>query len=844
MYPDQEFLCLLLLTLLLDFSYMGQISPDNITTRDIRTHADVSIEKMVDIHRNYSSGAIKTILDGGMEALRYIENIAYDATAEAFITAQREYNVPRYGQYAGVGQSEFSGQFQIASFGQNAHSGWDLPPTNAAWAGNMLLPIGHNSPNGFLTIAAAYEEAGTPERFQAIRGFSGELGKKVHAFTRLMQEYISYVKVFYPGNPALNDRAAAPWYHRPTAFHTLWDAIVVPHHRVPLHVRIRGRGAAQGAENNKTGSARIKALIGKSGEAIAYLSQHLVGEADTFENIKQRHGAVDRDNVASLIGADLGVVDGGDKAVVFSPFQRRSRPVSAPQLLDSLPAFARQRYSNIVFDSNARVITYGGVRLRRVVLGEKPAAADTAQADLIRSVSDLIMGLIHNTAQDETVGNATPEVQIKRETARALILNVLAYAQIDDLSAVNTVEAQATIAARIKNIVDNVLEKRINTKAVTDPNPTAEEREDLLTNFASSDFIAAYRAHAYSAVEGSALQNPYKYQEKASVDASVKYLQSILLSGVRAVEELKSGDVPKQDALKFSPSDYQPSPLLYSPQQLRDHYVMISGGADPIALPADTLSPAQPMSVASEATNARLIRAVLESPNRAAVEALDHHLVPLGLDLESQVRNMSVLSHMERAKRHQRDLANARNFAAQERVGAPGLSIRRAEEMQVDAASDMQLISPSLARAAPAAASAGVVPPVVTRKRTFASEAPARDTGNQTFRSAGGAGTRASTTEEDEDLMESSAGKRLRGSFGKLDSSLPSMLLTSNMIKNWRAITSDRSKGLLNIWTSLLYLTTPFNAIVLKNWAANNLLVPIRAILFRFAVLGTYSIIK
>jgi hypothetical protein len=37
---------------------------------------------------------------------------------------------------------------------------------------------------------------------------------------------------------------------------------------------------------------------------------------------------------------------------------------------------------------------------------------------------------------------------------------------------------------------------------------------------------------------------------------------------------------------------------------------------------------------------------------------------------------------------------------------------------------------------------------------------------------------------------------------------------------------------------------SPFNYHVLLNWARNDLLVPIRALLFRFMVLGTYGIVK
>jgi hypothetical protein len=207
---------------------------------------------------------------------------------------------------------------------------------------------------------------------------------------------------------------------------------------------------------------------------------------------------------------------------------------------------------------------------------------------------------------------------------------------------------------------------------------------------------------------------------------------------------------------------------------------------------------------------------------------VDPHLMPLGMELEVQVRNISILSHMERAKRHRADMARARNQAASDRSGGPGSYGRSYNPAERDgAANDVSM-----------GGSRGVSIPQVARKRTYASEAPARSTGNSTFRDVPDA-----SRPSDEDDLEPSSFKRLRN-FGGLDASLPDMFITSNFVKNWRAIDSDRSKGLLNTWTSKLYLMTPFNSKVLKTWASSNLLVPIRALLFRFASLGTYSIIK
>jgi hypothetical protein len=75
-------------------------------------------------------------------------------------------------------------------------------------------------------------------------------------------------------------------------------------------------------------------------------------------------------------------------------------------------------------------------------------------------------------------------------------------------------------------------------------------------------------------------------------------------------------------------------------------------------------------------------------------------------------------------------------------------------------------------------------------------------------------------------------------------SNLTKELEVENLMVLWDQVDSDRSINDLEKWCIKLYILSPFNSKVLINWARRNLWVPIGAILFRCATLGTQSVLK
>lgn len=727
---------------------------------------------MVDINRNYTTGQIKTVIDGGMEVLRYIEGIAYDKVAEDFIQEVRDINQKRNGTFGGMGVSDFTPQFARTSFGQNSYSGWDLPETGTEkWRGKMLAPIGFGSPAGFLTIAAKYEQAGSAEVFERQTGFSGEMARKVFEFTRLLQEFVNYARTFYHLSPAVAEQAAAPWYHHATSFHTVWDTIIVQHHRLPFHVLARQTSVAGARPAQATAQARIQAIFGKSGQAVRFLEQALVGRADTRANlIASSRRASEQLQDQTFIAASLSG-EATNSQVFYDPIQRSDKPAtSAEELFPRLPAFARSRYPANLFNQSGEL--QSGGFLRPVVLGEGANVQGLSKAsESILKAHDLIMALIHNTAQESAPAN--PE-QVKktaeRETARALLLNVLSYVLLDDVkdsSAAGDSEKQALIANRINAIAAQVIEPYVQVKQLTNPNLPIAVRESLVDSLRPLDFINTFKRHATSTL-GAKVAGPYRFTNESEIEKGFGYLKTIINAQDTVLESIEKAPAVAQ--VRHNPADYMASPLLFSPEQLVSHYKLVSEGTIPIALPADTQQPGEPMSAATEGVHARAILMAKETPSEANISALDSFLVPMQMEVDAQVRNISILTHIDRARRYRADISRTRKSAFTAEEGSPVQKVRiNAGELDGDAASTMDVISPETIRG----------PTGASRKRSFAPDTTPRPTGNSTFtrksdRDAAAAAEQASLEYKEETSGIERSSKRLR-SFGHVDAALPEM---------------------------------------------------------------------
>lgn len=813
---------------LLPVRYMGQIDLSHITLGDILTIADVANEKMTDLHSKYQAGDIKRIVEGGLEVLRYIEGLPYDGAAEAFIKAARDLNAAKYPRHTGGGHSYFAPNFDAAAFGQNIHSGWDLPNANAAWAAHQA-PFGYGSAAGYLTIAAALNEAGTPAAYNRKHGYSGEMAQKVSDFVTLLQDYVSYLKTYFPMNPALEAVCAAPWWHRPTALHTLWDTVIVHQYRLPYHV-LNVADAAAGASAVAGGAVRqLSAVVDRSKAAREFLADHLLGRMETAADQAAKGNA-------ALISAHLGEADAAGRNLVFNNFQRRKEAaVDAKELFERLPAFAQVRHSGVDAATGAlESETFAGSGLPvRVVVGRKYSAAntDSEPEKRIRDAYDLLTALIFSTATDLTAGTVSLENAAKREGLRAILISAVSAVAIDDLKGQYNLQAASALAARILRVYDDLIEPFI-PKAVLLSNRAADSSatEELLDRVGPQAVIANVREKLLRAISGAA-ENPYRYRTEAEVNNTILFFERTVNITGRVIEELKSADSPVRGrASAVNQENYMPSPLLYSPSQLVDHVKVAAAGGVPAALLASPEVPAQPMDLAYEAQQARAITDFLQRPTQSNLKRLAPELIPAGTVTGTPVSNNPILAHIRRARMHDQDKKRARSLAASEQVGSPGLHSRSAYTEDAISLDPTIVHSARVGGSASAAArahfSSGQQREISSRLGSMSVKrsAPADDGG----RSA---------------AHEELIGKRQR-QFGGVDPSLPEMLLSGNFINSWNAVDENGSRGILNGWTSKVYLLTPFNAKVLRNWATHNLVVPIRALLFRFAVLGTYSIIK
>ena len=866
--------------------YFGQISLESVTLKDIWTAAEVSNEKMTDLHQKFDTGKMKGVVDGGLEVLAYMESLSYDEAAEKWIEAVRDYNVETrgYGLSRGGSGSAFSPGFLTELFGQNTHSGWDLPPTgrDRAWVMHQM-PFGYGHVSGFLSIAAAFAEAGDAARFEDRYKFSGGMAQKVHEFVQFLVQYLHYLKLFYLMCPALDEAYAAPWWLYPSALHTLWDAVVAPQHRLPFHVRPKGRNAPVVGAGAQPRSQIIDDTVGMSQTALDFIDDRLIGRTNTLE-VMSAH----RQPIGAYIGR---TEDGGTKSVVFDPSQRaESKTVDidtqehADELLELLPAFTRVFYRvynrdgtstdrNTFYDGDGvKFYATNGIRMRVVNLGEGGYAVEPDEHKAVRDARDLLLALEYHTKQDESVAHplttAALQVSVRRATVRSLLLIAMTTLAMGDTEETETLEAQSAHARRIIQIYKMVIEPFIPSASLLEPGRPGLARDAvLLDHIDPKAFIERFRSEALRALHGSVPQNPFKFKLPEDVERTVQYMQRNIETRDRIVAELNrqiaegtaSSDVHTAVAIQ----DYIPSPLVYSPKQLVTHYEYVyeKNHANPIALPASTDQPVTPMTMVLEQANARAVRAVMAGPSEETIRNLHANLVPLGIGMGMPIHHNSIVMHQRRERLVHQDRVRGARQSAMAAVGAPGTPTEAmgAMSMSDDMHEDIAALDPMMTAhgASHMRGSARAHEPLTFQERMAISggvtpEGYIPELGRKFTRGDGGYGRQVSSSTFSAGVHPDSydlavdkrrdESRRLRA-FSGVDSNLHDMLTTVNFVDAWEAI-DRQSESRIASWTAKVYLLTPFNAKVLHNWAHRDLLVPIRALLFRFCVLGTYGIIK
>ena len=861
--------------------YMGQISLESNTLKDIWTFAECAVEKMTDLHTTFATSKMKGVIDGGMEALRYIENLPYDDEANAWITHVRDENQAKYGLSRHGGPSAFASTFPTELFGQNHNSSWDLPTTalGGAWPNRHQLPFGFGHIGGFMSIADAYAEAGTPEKFAARYHFNGGMAKKVHRFVHFLQQYVSYCKQFFHESPAVDESYAMPWWLHPTAMHTLWDAVVGPQHRLPYHVRPNGRDRGAAATAVPASQAAVN-LLGMSKQASRFLDDYLLGRTNTIEVVEQtRH-------IQAYLGAGVPT----NKSVVFDPQQRvivdEGRPESkainlqnaaaANHLLERLPAFTRVFYrkydgqnvaqaSNTFFGPDAppnSLFLANGLNVRVVTLDEGSYGNQPAMHKTVTMARDLLLALEYHTLQDELF--VPPRVGppraiqsanvVSNEAIRALLLIAMATVRIGKDADSEDLAVQAAQAQRILDVYNMVIEPFLPKAVLMAPGALGTDRATgTLSHIPDPPlFINRFRDEAMRALRRSTPDNPFKYEVPERIDDTVEFMKRVLAKRDEAIAQMNRVDPGPGRSSQFSIQDYLPSPLVYSPKQLVTHYDWAfgtgAGNVVPVALMASTDSPIVPMSVVIEQSNARAVKAALANPSESTIKPLHASLIPDGIGMGAPIHHNSIVVHMQRERLISQDKIRSARQAAADSVGAPG---RHPTPMDVDM-QDVMLMDPiappmrhqvggqRLTFQERMAVTDGVEPegyiPSTGRKRV-----PARQGGRQVHGTTFSRAVHPDSYDRARDEQESDS-KRLK-SFAGIDTNLHDMLLTNNFVQAWKQVDRHTESTLIK-WTSKLFLLCPFNSHVLKNWAHRDLMVPIRALIFRFCVLGTYSIIK
>jgi hypothetical protein len=531
---------------LLPCELMGQISADHITIQDIFSHARRAVKKMENLSEFMNKNG-KNILQDGMEALRIIDALdysdAYLLAAAAANSSKTPVTPPSNGRFVSL--------THVLQHGQDTNSGWSLP-TNV---GTVPGPVGYGSAQGFLAIADAVERTPDPATFARTYGFSYELATKAANFIRALQLYVSHLQSFYVHNPALDPLSAAPWLHRPTALHVLWDNVIAPQHRMPYLIwragANSGRGSAQAAAGVQPASQ----------EAASYLSDELLGTIAV--------GAPDVDpaqvqRIQSNINVQFSITAGGNGEAFYVASQRgRTAATTTDDLFKLLPAFAQA-----AIGSPAKLVTSAGKFRATHVTGDS----------IVATAYNVLLTLCYGTVLNPGV-----------EQARALVLSIMSLV---DLSGARNRDNAETIAKRILGayaaFVEPVL--RLSAKELT---AADEDTLRAAMNRATNDAVATNFDTASKSATNAGLVGIKSDAERA---AAINRLRALIVQPVQ-----EDGGV------------YLLSPLVYTPRQLETH-----GGNGANTGLADPLVPSQYMSETDRTNYANLLSLISTNPDAAA----------------------------------------------------------------------------------------------------------------------------------------------------------------------------------------------------------------------------------
>jgi hypothetical protein len=195
----------------------------------------------------------------GINAIKTIENIEYNTEVEGWFADLIGVNTKFKEHPGGKG---FSPVFGLEEFEPNDNGSLNLPESGPL---TFPLPPGFANYPGFKTIADAANQG---EDYVKKLGFNFKWFEIVRDFVNIIDNLVSYLRLYFPGSIVINENYSSSWWHLPSAETTFFENIVTKH-RYPLWLK-GGDGDVLGASkigdtinDKEAASTEIKEDFGK-----------------------------------------------------------------------------------------------------------------------------------------------------------------------------------------------------------------------------------------------------------------------------------------------------------------------------------------------------------------------------------------------------------------------------------------------------------------------------------------------------------------------------------------------------------------------------------------------------
>lgn len=613
---------------LLPIREIGLFSKNHLSTARRRKAVAIALNRMKTLAtEGFEKPEVTAAIKGGRDLLAAIEAVPLDGNARAFMDAAVAGKTV-LDATSRSNTSAFS-PLGVAVYEQNEHSGWPLPKLNkAAWG--ITAPVGYGSAAGILNIAAAYVDSGMNDlEFARVYGFSGDIGRRAHAFANVLNQFASDVKTLFEKSQAVDAGHVSPWWLRGSTVHALWDNVIAPQYRVPIYHAV---GAVAPAATASGAGALSPAAAARVKEVEDFIQAEFTGALATFGALRARAMGVAAPaprprqgaQTPSLIQAGLGA--GGDERVAVDPqqpgqaaFTDLTSQAKFDSFLQTLPELAAATF--VLGD----VKSIAGNAAPPLAIHVEPSDVLGVSADeLIWQAYDVLAAAIMNT----TTSN---------QSARAALLFVL--------SAVKKGANAAESARNILKLYDEVVAPYVARDALV----SSDGNDAGLLRRIAGDVKGFIDAFQRWVVNGA--------------NVAFHDFGNDLIRAQRAVASLRNTIAPAAAASSvLSAAGYALTPLVYSPTQL------LAAGANAAGDYAFS-HPENPAAIISPADYASYERS-LNALRSGAVDtnSLPHALHPVSIsgDSASPITSTALFNNLKASGKGPssaaiEDLAGTRN---------------------------------------------------------------------------------------------------------------------------------------------------------------------------------------